>query len=147
MPLLGPMERWGPPTAPRITSDDTAAITRVNPNVDILETEGEIRIKVDLPGLEKENVKVDVSEGTQGLGPVLVVQGDRSKDDAWESPPDASRWHRVERHSQATFQRSLRLPRNADPDKISAKMNLGVLDITVGKRDAPVPSGRVISIE
>ncbi|MCA0781517.1 Hsp26/alpha crystallin family protein, partial [Vibrio vulnificus] len=82
--------------------------------------------KADLPGLKKEEVKVEVEDDR-----VLQIRGERNADK--EEKTDT--WHRVER-STGQFVRRFRLPENAKMDRIKAAMENGVLTVTVPKEEA-----------
>ncbi|KAL7229035.1 hypothetical protein ACSBR2_007685 [Camellia fascicularis] len=81
--------------------------------------------KVDLSGLKKEEVKVEVEEGR-----VLQISGERSKE--YEKKND--KWHRIER-SSGKFLRRFRLPENAKVDQVKATIENGVLTVTMPKEE------------
>ncbi|OAY80086.1 17.4 kDa class I heat shock protein-like [Ananas comosus] len=81
--------------------------------------------QADLPGLKKEEVKVEVEEGN-----VLRISGERTR----EQEEKTDTWHRVER-SSGKFLRSFRLPDNAKTDEVKATMENGVLTVTVPKKE------------
>jgi HSP20 family protein len=92
--------------------------------------------KADLPGLKKEEVKVEVEDGR-----VLQISGVRSR----EREDKGDTWHRVER-SSGKFLRRFRLPENAKVDQVSAAMENGVLTVTVPKEAMQKPEVRPIQI-
>ncbi|MED6186563.1 hypothetical protein PIB30_067944 [Stylosanthes scabra] len=102
--------------------DDTTAVA--NTRIDWRETPEAHVFKADLPGLRKDEVKVEVEEG------VLQISGERSRDK--EDVGDT--WHRVER-SSGRFLRRFRLPENARVEEVKASMENGVLTVTVPKTD------------
>ncbi|XP_031482915.1 17.8 kDa class I heat shock protein-like [Nymphaea colorata] len=97
----------------------------VNTQIDWKETPEAHVFKADLPGLKKEEVKVEIEEGG-----VLQISGERSK----EVEEKNDHWHRVER-SQGKFLRRFRLPENAKVDQVRAAMENGVLTVTVPKEE------------
>ncbi|XP_031482140.1 17.8 kDa class I heat shock protein-like [Nymphaea colorata] len=108
----------------------------VNTQIDWKETPEAHVFKADLPGLKKEEVKVEVEEGR-----VLQISGERSK----EVEETNDRWHRVER-SQGKFLRRFRLPENAKVDQVRAAMENGVLTVTVPKEEVKKPEVKSIEI-
>ena len=92
--------------------------------------------KADVPGLKKEEVKVEVDDGN-----ILQISGERNK----EQEEKTDQWHRVER-SSGKFLRRFRLPDNAKPEQIKASMENGVLTVTVPKEEAKKPDVKSIQI-
>ncbi|KAH7847696.1 hypothetical protein Vadar_029175 [Vaccinium darrowii] len=93
----------------------------------------------DLPGLKKEDVKVEVSDG------LLQISGERKVEEEDDRKED-NKWHRVER-CRGKFSRSFRLPDNAKADEVKASMENGVLTVTVPKQEVKKPEKKVIEIE
>ncbi|GMY10849.1 Class I heat shock protein [Fagus crenata] len=107
-----------------------------NTRIDWKETPEAHVFKADLPGLKKEEVKVEVEEGR-----VLQISGERSK----EQEEKNEKWHRVER-SSGKFLRRFRLPDNAKIDEVKACMENGVLTVTVPKEEEKKPEVKPIEI-
>ncbi|KAH9560186.1 hypothetical protein CY35_06G093700 [Sphagnum magellanicum] len=105
--------------------------------VDWVETPEAHVFKADLPGLQKEDVKVTV-EGDR----TLQISGERTREE--EKKTDT--WHRVER-SHGKFLRRFRLPRNANVESVNAKVENGVLTVTVPKTPQPEREVRVVNID
>lgn len=90
------------------------------PPVDIYEKEDKIVVIVELPGVQKEDINLQVANG------VLRIEGDRYK----QLPEGVRSIHQIEiRHGP--FARYLRLPCNTPVDRIDAKLEGGYLTITI----------------
>ncbi|XP_058100839.1 17.8 kDa class I heat shock protein-like [Magnolia sinica] len=115
-------------------NSETAAFA--NTQIDWKETPEAHVFKADLPGLKKEEVKVEVEEGK-----VLQISGERSK----ESEEKNDKWHRIER-SSGKFLRRFRLPENSKVEEVKAAMENGVLTVTVPKQEVKKPDVKGIEI-
>ena len=123
-----------PLSSPSGLSNETSAL--VNARVDWKETPEAHVFKADLPGIKKEEVKVEVEDDR-----VLQITGERNV----EKEDKNDKWHRVER-SSGKFTRRFRLPENAKMDQIKAGMENGVLTITVPKEEVKKPDVKSIEI-
>ncbi|KAE8664595.1 17.5 kDa class I heat shock protein [Hibiscus syriacus] len=117
-------------------ANNVASSGLVNARVDWKETPQAHVFKADLPGLKKEEVKVEVEEGR-----ILQKSGERSR----EQEEKNEKWHRVER-SSGKFLRRFRLPENAKMDEVKASMENGVLTVTVPKEEEKKPEVKTIDI-
>ncbi|CAN8255006.1 unnamed protein product [Cochlearia groenlandica] len=131
-PFEGFMTPSGLSNAP--AAKDVAAFT--NAKVDWRETREAHVFKADLPGLKKEEVKVEVEDGN-----VLQISGERS----CENDEKSDKWHRVER-SSGKFMRRFRLPENAKVEEVKACMENGVLSVIVPKAEEKKPEVKSIDI-
>jgi HSP20 family protein len=104
--------------------------------VDWKETPEAHVFKADLPGLKKEEVKVEIEEGR-----VLQISGERSV----EKEDKNDKWHRVER-GRGKFLRRFWLPENAKVDEVKASMENGVLTVTIPKAEEKKPEVKSIEI-
>ncbi|KAJ8528039.1 hypothetical protein K7X08_015490 [Anisodus acutangulus] len=115
---------------------NTPSSAFANPRMDWKETPEAHIFKVDVPGIKKEEVKVEVEEGR-----VLQICGERSK----ELEEKNDQWHRIER-SSGKFLRRFRLPENVKMEEIKAAMENGVLTVTVPKQEEKKPEVKAIDI-
>ena len=98
------------------------------PLADIVERDKEYLIKVDLPEVRKEDVKVLFDDG------VLTIKGERK----FEKDEKGDNYHRLER-TFGTFARSFTLPANVKTDKVEASFKDGVLTVTLPKAEEAKP--------
>ena len=106
------------------------------PPVDVRESDGRLVISAELPGLNKEDVKVEVNEDA------LVIQGERKRE--WEEERGGVR--RSER-SYGSFYREIPLPEGAQADQAKAHFNNGVLEVTIPIPESQQRKPRQIAIE
>src|SRR5258708_27061089 len=95
------------------------------PPVDIYETDDDVIVAAELPGIKREDIDVSV------VGDKLILRGTR----AHERDSDDEQFHRMERQ-YGSFYRAFNLPQVIEPDTISAKLAQGVLQVTLPKRAA-----------
>ncbi len=114
---------------------ETIAAAEWIPSVDVAETEHEYQIKVDLPEMNKEDVRVTVQDG------VLRIQGERKH----EKEEKGKRYHRIER-SYGTFVRSFSVPDYVDETKVSAEFKNGVLDLHLPKTEKAKPKAIEVKV-
>jgi len=97
-----------------------------SPVTDVREDENGILVSVELPGMTNKDVTVSVENG------VLSISGEK-KQEREEGEAD-SNYHLVERR-YGRFERTFRLPRSVDSDKVKAKFENGVLNIELPKSE------------
>ena len=91
------------------------------PAVDLSETPDRYILAVELPGLTRDQIKIDLENGT------LTVRGERPKD-----PCCPDRYHQLER-GHGAFSRAFRFTAPVDPDGVSAELADGILTVVVPK--------------
>lgn len=98
------------------------------PETNVSETEKEVDVTIDLPGMKPEDVKVELRDR------VLTISGER-KDEKEEK---GKTFHRVERRC-GSFRRTFTLPSEVDENKVNAKFTDGVLKVTLPKSERTAP--------
>jgi len=106
------------------SEDDMLAAAAWNPAVDISEHDDAYVVKVELPGVVKDDVKVVIQENQ------LTISGEKKQ----EKESRGANYHRVER-SYGAFQRSFALPSMLKGEKIDATFKDGVLNINIPKAE------------
>ncbi len=104
---------FGMPSAPR------PAWSATWPHIEISETEAEVRVVAEVPGLEENDIELSLHDG------VLTLKGEKKAET--KGPIYSERW-------QGQFQRSLQLGPDIDPEKVVASFKNGVLTVTLAKR-------------
>jgi len=111
------------------TVDDGSLGTSLwTPAVDVAEHDNEYDVKVELPGVNKDDVKITMQDN------ILTIRGEKKQ----EKESKGSNYHRVER-SYGSFQRSFTLPTSVKSEKIEASYNDGVLSIKLPKAEEAKP--------
>lgn len=119
----------------RLTDDDEnfpVATSDWSPAVDIKEEDQQFLIQADIPGVNPEDIEVEMDNG------VLSISGNRHA----EHEEEKEGYKRIER-SYGSFVRRFSLPESAEPESIKAKCKNGALEITVAKRETPAISRRI----
>jgi HSP20 family protein len=94
------------------------------PTVDVFEEKDDIVVKAELPGMEKENIEVNLTDH------MLTIKGEKKK----EEEVKEEKYYRSER-SYGAFVRTLELPRDVHGDKVKATFKNGVLEIRMPKTE------------
>jgi HSP20 family protein len=95
-----------------------------NPSVDIAERESEYVVRVELPGVSKDDVRITLEDT------LLTIRGEKKQ----EKESKEANYHRMER-SYGSFQRSFTLPASVKADTIEAIYRDGILTVTLPKAD------------
>ncbi len=106
------------------------------PKVDVVNKDGALVTRVDLPGMKKEDVVVEVQDG------YLVLSGERKKE-LKEEKDDVYR----EEREYGSFVRAVPLPKGITADDVKATFNNGVLEVTVPVPVAKASTGRKVPIQ
>ncbi len=95
------------------------------PKVDISESPQKYDIRAEIPGMNKEDIKISVNKN------VLVLSGEKKE----EKKTEDKKYHRIESY-YGSFQRSFVLPDGINADKVEASFKDGVLSVVVPKSEA-----------
>ncbi|CAN5183397.1 hypothetical protein BH23BAC1_BH23BAC1_45380 [soil metagenome] len=93
------------------------------PSVNIVDKEKAFEVSVAVPGLDKEDIKIEVNNDC------MIISSEKQ----YENEEKEGNWLRRE-YGYASFQRMFQLPEHADPELIDANMKNGVLKVKVGKK-------------
>ena len=108
----------------------------LNPKVDIVEDDKSYKLSAELPGLELDDINLDLSDG------VLTLSGEKKTE---KEETKEGNYHMMER-SYGFFKRSFSLPPSVEEDKIKADFKKGVLNISMPKSDKAQQHQRKIAI-
>lgn len=96
--------------------------TEMLPSMDVTETDKEIEITAELPGLEEKDVQINVADN------LLTIRGEKNAE-----KEEKDKNYRLIERSYGSFERTLQLPDGVDADAIKATIAKGVLKVTVPK--------------
>jgi len=113
-----------------------AAASAYAPRIDFTETDTEIRVAAELPGLEERDIAVSLEDG------VLTIRGERN---AAKNEGDAKELRHVETF-HGKYLRSLRLPSEVDPDGVKAVYRNGILTVTLPKPPEAQPQVHTVPV-
>ncbi len=102
--------------------------TSWTPRVDVREKKDHYLIEADLPGVNKEDIKLEAIKG------VLTISGERKS----EEKEEENGYTRIERH-YGKFERSFTLPENIKAEKIDAEYKDGTLKVKLPKQEEQKP--------
>jgi HSP20 family protein len=102
------------------------------PNVEVSETDDEVKVCAELPGIDEKDIEVSLQEG------LLTIRGEKKSES--QNPVYSERWH-------GRFERMVRLGPDVDPDRVSANFRNGVLTVTAQKRPQAQRQTRRIEVK
>jgi len=108
----------------------------LTPHMDVTETDKEIVVEAELPGIDEKDVSLSLQDG------VLTIRGEKKH----ERDEEKENYRMMERR-YGSFQRSVQLPDTVDEDKIEATFNNGVLRVSLPKRPEAIGKQRKIPIK
>ena len=119
-------ERWFPTGGTEIAA----------PALDVFEEKDDIVVKAELPGIDKENIEVNLTEHT------LTIKGEKKK----EEEVKEENYYRCER-SYGSFLRSVELPKDVHADKVKASFKNGILEVRVPKTEEAKSKAIKVNVE
>jgi HSP20 family protein len=105
------------------------------PAVELVDHDEGYRLTAELPGMKEDDVEVSVAEG------MLTIKGEKQEDEERREGG-----FMLSERRYGAFERQVRLPADADLDKIDAKFKKGVLTLTIAKDEAKAPQARKITV-
>jgi len=106
------------------------------PRVNVSETDKEVRVEAELPGLDEKDITVELDEDA------LVLRGEKKA----EREEKEDEWSRVER-TYGSFHRVIPLPAEVEGEKAKATFKNGVLSIVLPRRPEPESKRKTIEIK
>ncbi|GIW94189.1 MAG: molecular chaperone Hsp20 [Pirellulaceae bacterium] len=98
------------------------------PALNVWKDDNNLYVEAELPGFELSDLEIVVTGDRQ-----LSIKGERKQPEIKNGT-----WHRQERY-YGSFSRMIELPESVDPDKVTAELKLGVLTVTLPKREEAKP--------
>ena len=108
------------------------------PKVDVCETDKEVEVTADMPGIDEKDIDVTLANG------ILTIKGERKSES--EEKDEKKSYHRVER-TYGLYTRSIPVPAEIDEEKVKADFTKGVLKITMPKAEKPESKVKKISVK
>ena len=108
--------------------EEPLSTTTYVPSVDIFETDNEVVVKAEMPGMNANDIDVRLENN------VLTLKGERH----FEKEAKEQNYHRIERE-YGSFTRSFALPRAVNGDRVSAEYKDGILKIVLPKKEETKP--------
>ena len=118
---------WGPPAQTGMA---------VAPRIDISETDTELRIEVELPGIDEKDVCLTLTDN------VLMIRGEKKAE-----REEKDKNYYVSERSFGSFQRAIPLPTEVDADKVEASFKNGVLTVRLPKTPEAEAKTRRIEVK
>ena len=110
------------------SGEEPASMAVWAPPVDIFETDNEVVVRAELPGMDQKDIDIRIDNN------LLTIKGERKMDQRVKE----ENYHRIE-SMYGTFVRSFTLPFTVDPDNVKADYKSGILNITLPKKEQAKP--------
>jgi HSP20 family protein len=105
------------------------------PAIDVESRDGDLAVRADVPGIRPDDVKIHVEDA------VLTISGETEEHDE-----EAGRTYLHRERRYGSFSRSMALPGGVDPSKIAAKIENGVVEVTIPLPDEQIPTNKAVTI-
>jgi HSP20 family molecular chaperone IbpA len=103
-------------------------VRAIHPKVNIVENEDEFLLTAEVPGMVEKDIHLEIKDG------VLRLRGD-----AKEEKETTEGNYRINEFRSESFERSFRLGEQVDPEKVVAKLEKGILRVSLGKKEIAKP--------
>jgi HSP20 family protein len=110
-------------------------VQSVHPRVNIVENEDEYLLTAEVPGVLEKDIHLEIKEG------VLTLRGGTKEEKATREEN-----YRINEFRSENFERSFRIGEQVDPEKVVAKLEKGILRVSLGKREIAKPKKVEIKI-
>ena len=107
-----------------------------SPDVDVHETDSEVVVKAEIPGMEQKDINVTIKDN------VLTLKGEKMQ----EKEKKETNYHRIER-TYGSFSRSFTLPTMVVSDKAAAQYKNGILTVTLPKSEEVKPKEIAVELK
>lgn len=107
-----------------------------SPRVDVSETDKEVKVSAELPGLDEKDITVELEDAA------IAIRGEKKED----REEKGKNWYTREQ-SYGSFHRIIPLPASVEGEKAAARFKKGVLTITVPKKEEEQAKRKAIKIE
>jgi HSP20 family protein len=107
----------------------------IAPHVDVTESDKEIKITAELPGMSEKDVELVLTDD------VLTLKGEKT-----EEKEEKDKDYHVSERTYGSFRRSFRIPNTVNADKVSADFKNGVLSVTLPKSKKPQKKAKKVDI-
>ena len=118
-------------------SDFVSNASELAPRMDMKETENAYTVKLTMPGIDKDNIDISVTDG------ILTIKGETREEE--EKEDEKATWL-VREHKHISYYRSVRLPSEVVADKAEAEYKNGVLCLTLPKAEEVKPKSIPVKI-
>ncbi len=114
-----------------------------NPKIDVSEDDNNIFIEAEIPGVKKGDINISLQDN------ILTIKGEKksAKDDTKENIKEKDKNYFRSERSYGSFSRSFTLPAEVDPDKVDAKFEDGILNISILKLHPQPKKEKMIEIK